>query len=172
VREGDTRILDLGLDRWSTLDDEGWHPGNTHLHCDENEGRRDDRLRLDPCVEKLRMTAVSILKRRDLQYVSNKYAPGVLTDFSSEHHHVQCGEETRHNAEDPWSIGYGHVMLLNLETFVQPVSRGVLVDAFDPDYPPLSYACDHARRQGGLVIWCHNGLSSNNSRPPVISVVV
>ena len=123
VREGDTAALDLALERWPTLGDQGWHPDNTHLHYDENEGRPDDRLRLDPRVENLRMTAVSILKRRDLEYASNKYPPGVLNDFSTEHHHVQCGEETRHNAEDPWSIGYGRVMLLNLETFVQPVIR-------------------------------------------------
>ena len=31
------------------------------------------------------------------------------------------------------------------------------MDAFDPGYPPLSYACDDAHRQGGVVIWCHNG---------------
>ena len=32
-----------------------------------------------------------------------------------------------------------------------------MVNAFDPYYPPLSYACDDAHRQGGIVIWCHNG---------------
>ena len=48
-------------------------------------------------------------------------------------------------------------MLLNIKNVVEPVSRGLLVDAFDPDYPPLSYACDDTHRQGGIVIWCHNG---------------
>jgi hypothetical protein len=48
-------------------------------------------------------------------------------------------------------------MLLNIRNVVDPVSRGVLVDSLEPDYPPLSYACDDARRQGGIVIWCHNG---------------
>ena len=37
------------------------------------------------------------------------------------------------------------------------MSRGLLVDTFEPDYPPLSYACDKAHQQGGTVIWCHNG---------------
>ena len=103
------------------------------------------------------MTAVSILKRWELEYASNKYAPGVLTDFSSAHHYVECGEENRHNAESSHSPGYGHIMLLNIRNVVEPVSRGLLVDAFDPDYPPLSYACDDTHRQGGMVIWCHNG---------------
>ena len=149
--------VDVKLERWSRLGDEGWHPGNTHIHYDEKEERPDERLQLDPRVEDLRMTAVSILKRWDLEYATNKYAPGVLTDFSSAHHYVECGEENRHNAEASHSPGYGHIMLLNIRNVVEPVSRGLLVDAFDPDYPPLSYACDDTHRQGGMVIWCHNG---------------
>ena len=47
--------------------------------------------------------------------------------------------------------------MLDIRNAVDPLSRGVLVDPFDPDYPPLSYACDETRRQGGTVIWCHNG---------------
>ena len=147
---------DIVMKRWSDLGDQGWHPGNTHIHYDEKETRPDERLRLDSRIEDLRMTAVSILRRTDLDYATNKYPPSVLTEFSSPQHHVQCGEENRHNAE-PRAIGYGHVMLLGIRNVVEPVSRGVLVDAFDPDYPPLSYACDDARNQGGLVIWCHNG---------------
>ena len=149
--------IDVSLERWTELGDQGWHPGNTHIHYDEKEQRPDERLQLDPRVEDLRMTAVSILKRWDLEYATNKYAPGMLTEFSSAHHYVQCGEENRHDALDSHDIGYGHIMLLNIRNVVDPVSRGLLVDAFDPDYPPLSYACDDARRQGGIVIWCHNG---------------
>ncbi len=149
--------VDVALERWSELGEQGWHPGNTHIHYDEKEDRPDQRLSLDPRVEDLRMTAVSILKRWDLEYASNKYSPGALTDFSSTDYYVQCGEENRHNAVGSHDVGYGHVMLLNIRNVVEPVSRGLLVDAFDPDYPPLSYACDDTHRQGGVVIWCHNG---------------
>ena len=103
------------------------------------------------------MTAISILKRWDLEYASNKYPPGMLTEFSSTNHYVQCGEENRHNIGGSHDTGYGHIMLLNIRNIVEPVSRGLLVDKFDPDYPPLSYACDDTHRQGGIVIWCHNG---------------
>ncbi len=151
-----TETVEIQLERWTTLQDSGWHPGNTHIHYDEKETRPDERLSLDSRVEDLRMTAVSVLKRWDLEYATNKYPPGMLTEFSTAHHYVQSGEESRHNSE-PWTPGYGHIMLLNLRNIVDPLSRGVLVDAFDPDYPPLSYACDDAHRQGGIVIWCHNG---------------
>ncbi len=149
--------LDIALDRWSDLPVRGWHPGNTHIHYDETETRPDERLAFDSRVEDLRMTAISILKRWDLEYATNKYAPGVMNEYTDTHHYVQCGEETRHNSNRSHEIGYGHVMLLNIRNVVDPLSRGLLVDRFEPDYPPLTYACDDARRQGGLVIWCHNG---------------
>jgi hypothetical protein len=151
-----TEPVTIRLRRWGDLAQRGWHPGNTHIHYDEKETNPDERLRLDPRVEDLRMTAVSILKRGELEYATNKYPIGMLTDFCSAHHYVECGEESRNNSE-PWTIGYGHIMLLNIRNAVEPVSTGVLVDAFAPDYPPLCYACDDAHRQGGIVIWCHNG---------------
>jgi hypothetical protein len=159
--------LEIELERWNQLGDLGWHPGNTHIHYDQNEQRPDERLRLDPRIEDLRVTAISILTRRDLPYASNKYPPGMLTEFSSAHHHVECGEESRHN-QTPWEMGYGHIMLLRIKEIVEPISRGVLVDDLDPDYPPLCYACDEAHRQGGIVIWCHNG---NGMEAPVATAL-
>ena len=148
--------LTIPLRRWTWLPQMGWYPGNTHIHYDEREDKPDDRLRLDPRVHNLHVTVISILQRRDLPYAINKYPVGLLTDFTSAHHVVDCGEENRHNKE-PWEIGYGHVIFLRLLEPVLPISRGVLVDDSDPDYPPLCYACDEANRQGGLAIWCHNG---------------
>ena len=157
VGKSEVAPLDVALERWSDLPERGWHPGNTHIHYDENETRPDERLAYDSRIEDLRMTAVSILKRWDLEYATNKYAPGVMNEYTDTHHYVQCGEETRHNAGGSHEIGYGHVMLLNIRNVVDPLSRGLLVDRFEPDYPPLTHACDDANRQGGLVIWCHNG---------------
>ena len=153
--------VDLMLKRWIDLPEQRWHPGNTHIHYDELEHRPEERLRLEPEVNDLGVTAISILQRGELPYASNKFPLGFMTDFSTDHRQVDCGEETRHNAHHG---GYGHVMLLNLRNLVEPVSRGDLVSAFDPDYPPLCHACDDARTQGGIVIWCHNG---NGMEAPV-----
>ena len=68
--------VDITLERWSGLSTLGWHPGNTHIHYDEKEKRPDERLRLDPRVEDLRLTAISLLKRWELPYASNKYPAG------------------------------------------------------------------------------------------------
>jgi hypothetical protein len=153
---GPPKELTIPLRRWTHLPELGWYPGNTHIHYDEHEDKADKRLQLDPRVHGLHVTLVSILQRRDIPYAINNYPVGLLTDFTTAHHVVDCGEENRHN-KDTWETGYGHVIFLRLVEPVLPISRGVLVDDGDPDYPPLCYACDEAHRQGGLAIWCHNG---------------
>ena len=148
--------VDLALRRWVRMADEGWYAGNTHVHYDETETRALDRLRADPRVEDLPVFIVSQLKRRELAYASNVFPIG-RHDLSAPDHLIDVGEETRHNREVRLE-GYGHLMLINLERLVEPLSRGLLVDDATPDYPPLIDACREARRQGGLAIWCHNGI--------------
>ena len=148
--------VDLVLRRWVRMAEEGWYAGNTHVHYDETETRALDRLRADPRVEDLPVFIVSRLKRRELAYASNVFPIG-LHDRSAPDHLIDVGEETRHN-RSARAEGYGHLMLINLERLVEPLSRGLLVDDAAPDYPPLIDACREARRQGGLAIWCHNGI--------------
>ena len=149
--------LDIELERWCDPSAEGWHPGNMHIHYKEFEDEPDRRLMYDSRVEDFRVTSISYVKRWDLTYASNKYAPGVLKEFTDARHYVQSGEETRHNMGGDHAYGFGHVMLLDLRNIVEPVSRGLLIDAFNPEYPPITYACDDTHQQGGTVIWCHNG---------------
>ncbi len=148
--------LRIELKRWADLASAGWYPGNTHIHYDDKETRAYERLRYDADVETYNVTVVSILQRWDLNYASNRFPVGVMTDYTSSHHVLDVGEENRHNAPNN-DVGYGHVMFLRIRNQVEPVSRGFLVDDFHPDYPPLCYACDDAREQGGITIWCHNG---------------
>ena len=178
--ESDTASLDIELQRWCEPASQGWHPGNTHLHYKFKKETVDvdRRLWYDSRCEDLRMTATSYVKRWDHTYESNKYPPGKLNEFTDDNHYVQHGEETRNNMGGlrpdglrlttkststgvelgaHHTYGYGHLMLLNLRNVVKPGSRGLLVDSYDPDYPPLSYACDDAKQQGGIAIWAHNG---------------
>ena len=46
--------VDVKLERWSRLGDDGWHPGNTHIHYDEEESNGPTNgCSLDPRVEDL-----------------------------------------------------------------------------------------------------------------------
>jgi len=154
--KGDVDV-ELRLERWIDLPEAGWYPGNTHIHYDQNEKQPYERLKLEPHVNDFSVTVVSILRRWDLKYASNRFPIGLFTDYSTAHHVLDIGEENRHNFWDG-GFGYGHIMLFRITEQVDPVSRGMLVDDFNPDYPPLCFACDDAKRQGGVVLWCHNGL--------------
>jgi hypothetical protein len=158
--------VDAPLERWIDLPGQGWFGGNTHVHYNETETRPLDRLRLDPRVEDLPVLVVSVLKRRELAYASNVFPIGPHA-LSSAAHVIDVGEESRHNME-PWRIGLGHIMLINIRAVVEPLSRGVLVDDSSPDYPPLVDACDAARAQGGLVLWCHSG---NGMEAPIAAAL-
>ena len=151
-----TKDVIIELKRWIDLPEAGRYPGNTHIHYDEKETRPYDRLELDSQVEAYNVTVVSILKRWDLEYASNRFPLGIMNEYSTAHHVVDIGEENRHNKTDN-TFAYGHVMFLRIRNQVDPVSRGFLVDDFHPDFPPLCWACDEAREQGGIVIWCLNG---------------
>lgn len=150
--------LALPLRRWIHLDDQGWFPGNTHIHYREFETEPEQRLRFDSEVEDLTVTIISRLQQQEFAYATNRFPVGRMEHPSRPNWVLDVGEETRHNAVlGDSSSGYGHVMLVRLQEQVDPLSRGVLVDDSDPDYPPLIDACDAARSQGGVVIWCHNG---------------
>src|SRR5262249_50565920 len=156
----------LPLDRWINLPETGWYAGNTHVHYNETEMRALERLRLDPRVEDLPVLIVSVLKRGELAYASNEFPIGRHT-LSNHQHIIDIGEESGHN-DSPFHIGLGHIMLINLQKIVEPVSRGLLVDESDPDYPPLVDACDEARSQGGVVLWCHN---ANGMEAPIAAIL-
>lgn len=149
-----TVAVDLPLERWTNLPEQGWYSGNTHVHYDETETRALERLRLDPRVEDLPVFVASVFKRGDLPHASNVFPIG-RHRLSTPDHIIDIGEESRHN-DEPWHIGLGHIMLINLQELVEPVSRGLLVDDSSPDYPPLIEACDVTHAQGGVALWCHN----------------
>lgn len=156
VAGGSTNEFVFPLERWVDLAQCGWYSGNAHVHYNESELYPDERLRLDPHVHDLGFTAISHLQRWNLPYASNRYSLGLLMEYSDGTHAVVCGQENRHNRDD-WEIGYGHILLLGIQQPVRPLSRGLLVGATTPDYPPLCQDLDGSRAQGGVNLWCHNG---------------
>ena len=66
------------------------------------------------------------------------------------------GQETRHNF-GAYGEGYGHVLLLDLDELIEPVSAGVsLRGAGSHDGVPVSAAIEQAHEAGATVIWAHN----------------
>lgn len=132
--------------------------GNTHLHLKDLSFAEMDRyLRLVPKTDGLDIVFVSHLERKpeDKFYISNTLTAGDLGRLSESGTLFGNGEEHRHNfgAGDE---GYGHVMFLNIQQLIQPVSIGPGIMKTGTDVPSLKPGLEEAKRQGATVIWCHN----------------
>jgi hypothetical protein len=136
----------------------GLSAGNTHLHLKALSFAEMDRyLRLVPETDGLDVVFVSHLERKpdDKDYITNVLTAADLARLSVANVQYGNGEEHRHNF-GPGDEGYGHVMFLNIQSLIRPVSIGPGIMRTGTDGLPLRPGIDEARRQGATVIWCHN----------------
>jgi hypothetical protein len=139
-------------------EEEKLYAGNPHLHLrDMTLEQADDYLRELPAADGLKVLFISYLERLkdDEHYITNRYPIGMLKGFDTTGVLVSNGEEHRHNFE-AYGPGYGHVMFLDINQLVKPVSLGPGITGAGDDDRPLVPGIEDARKQGGTVIWCHN----------------
>jgi hypothetical protein len=132
--------------------------GNTHLHLMKLTHAEAVRyLETVPRADGLDLVFLSHLKRtpEDVDYISNLFTDGDLGRLSKGGVLFGNGEEHRHNF-GPQAEGYGHVMFLNLQRLVEPVSIGPGIMKTGTDGRPLQRGIREARGQEATVIWCHN----------------
>ena len=150
----------IPLIRFVPKDSQGQRPANTHLHIMKLSREECDRYLTEiPAADRLDVVFVSHLERAvvDATYITNRYSTADLKRLSETTGVLfGWGEEHRHNM-DADSEGYGHVMLLNIPELIQPVSIGKGIMKQGTDGIPLARGILSARRQGGTVVWCHNG---------------
>lgn len=147
------------LERFYDASARGLRSANTHLHLMKISRELADRyLTAVPKADGLDALFVSYLERvpDDRDYTSNQYRRADLDALGRTSGTILgTGEEHRHNLAG-YGEGYGHVMLLNIETLIQPVSIGPGIMRMGTDGLPLRRGIDAARRDGATVIWCHN----------------
>lgn len=149
----------IPLERFVDPDGAGYRNGNTHIHIRNlTEEQMHRHLREIPRADGLEAVYVSHLERKDddRTYISNALTRKDLEELSGDGVVFGNGEEHRHNF-GPWKEGYGHVMFLDLERLVQPVSIGPGISGKGTDGSPLRRGIEAARDQGATVVWCHNG---------------
>lgn len=152
--------ITLPLTRFHRNEQHGQQTANTHLHIMKLSREECDRYLTEiPAADRLDVVFVSHLERAvvDATYITNRYstadlkrlsdATGVLFGWGEEHRHNMAGD----------TEGYGHVMLLNIQQLIQPVSIGKGIMKQGTDGIPLSRGITEARSQGATVVWCHNG---------------
>jgi hypothetical protein len=132
--------------------------GNTHLHLMNLTAEdSDEYLKRIPAADRLNVLFISYLERikEDVNYITNRHPVGDLRQFDATGVLVNNGEEHRHNFGS-YGEGYGHVMFLNINRLVKPVSLGSGITGGGYDDRPLRPGIVDAREQRGTVLWCHN----------------
>jgi len=150
--------LTIPLRSFSQVSGQSWYGANTHLHLSHlNKDQAERYLREIPRADDLDVLFISYLERAiaDKDYITNRYPLGDLKEFGSTGLLVNNGQEHRHNFGDQGE-GFGHVMLLNIKSMIQPVSIGPGISHRGTDGTPLQTGIEEAHRQGGTAIWCHN----------------
>jgi hypothetical protein len=155
--------VDLQLMRIADPRSKQLRSGNTHLHLMKmSYPEALQYLQLVPQSDGLDLVYLSHLRRipdeRDYisnQIVENSFAGGDLKRLSQDGVLFGNGQEHRHNF-GRGGEGFGHVMLLDLQRLIHPVSIGPGIMATGTDSQPLRAGIDSARRDGATVVWCHN----------------
>ncbi len=141
----------------------GLRGGNTHLHLMKLTHEEALRyLTVVPQSDAIDLVYLSYLRRipDERTYISNQivadsFAGGSLKRLSQHGILFDNGEEHRHNF-GRGDQGYGHVMLLNLQRLIQPVSLGPGIMGEGTDDTPIQNGIRAAHEDKATVIWCHN----------------
>ena len=155
-----TAKAELRLKRFFRASANAWRSGNTHLHLMHLSREQADRyLQTIPVGDQLELVFVSHLRRLpdEQAYITNEYSKADLQQLDTSQLKFGFGEEHRHNY-GRHSEGYGHVMLLDMDELIRPISIGPGLMKTGTDSPSLSQNIHRARDEGGRAIWCHQTL--------------
>lgn len=165
---GQTHDLALASRRFLDMQARGWISGDTHIHWAKNSWDVDEDIDLLAVVQRaedLRVANNLTLRHhtRDANFIAPTQFPmGPVPGRCSANWHIQMAEEYR-NEEF-----YGHLIFLNIQRLIQPISTGSMGGPPFLDYPPNRPAILEARAQGGISIEAH-GLGRNNDVPVNVS---
>lgn len=156
----ETESIRIALKPFGRTELKGWQAANTHLHIMKLSREECDRYLTEiPAADRLDALFVSHLERAvvDATYITNRYTTADLSALTKKTGVLfGWGEEHRHNMSSH-SEGFGHVMLLNIPKLIQPVSIGQGIMKQGTDGIPLQRGIRTARKDGGTIVWCHNG---------------
>ena len=162
---GERREVELRSTRFLDMRERGWVSGDTHIHWSKNSWDEAEDIRLLQLVQRaedLRVANNLTLKHHtgSQNFIAPAaYPMGPIPGLCGDGFHAQQAEEYR-NEEF-----YGHVILLNIQRLIEPLSTGSMGGGpFFYDWPPNSHAIREAHDHGGIAIEAH-GLGRNNDVP-------
>ena len=164
LKSGETREITLSSERFLDMKKLGWVSGDTHIHWVKNSWDVNEEIALLGVVQRaedLRVANNLTLKHYTTSQhfiAPTQFPMGPISGYCSEDWHIQMAEEYR-NEEF-----YGHIVLLNIQRLIEPISTGSMGGPTFLDHPINKTAIEEARRQGGISIEAH-GLGPNNDVP-------
>lgn len=155
--------IELPINRFYDAEFRGLRSGNTHLHLMKLTHAEALRyLQLVPQCDDLDLVFLSHLRRipDERTYITNQivedsFAGGSLKRLSQHGALYSNGQEHRHNF-GAGGEGFGHVMLLDIQKLIRPVSIGPGIMRSGTDSVPLQHGIKEARKDKATVVWCHN----------------
>ncbi|MCH8275581.1 MAG: CehA/McbA family metallohydrolase [Armatimonadetes bacterium] len=145
VTDSKVVTLNIELERWSNVAQDGWFSGDTHVHF------------IDPTNGMLEMkgedlNVLNILVTKWAELITNaEHFTGAPSLLSEPGHIVYVNEESRHGF-------LGHTILMNLRKLVYPLSWGPQAGGGvigGHDFPTMAIQADKTHEQGGFVTWAH-----------------
>jgi hypothetical protein len=152
VISDETPLLELNLERWSDLKENGWIAIDEHLHFDRLDPE-DDRLWVAMLeADGLNSGHFMVLKGGMTPGIwSRQYAFGKDGRAITETQSIIPGQEYRDSAQ-------GHINLLGLNRPIEPYSTGGMGwPAIVENFPPLHDVLSEARERSGFVGVAHGG---------------
>jgi hypothetical protein len=139
---GDPFEVEVALERWNNLSEEGWHAADAHLHYDrvEPDGDRDWFHAMN--ADGLTHAQFMVLKGGMVPGIwARQFAYGKRGEGADGERLIVAGEEYRDRLQ-------GHILLFGLGEIIQPIMAGTRESP--NNYPTFFDVLQRARRSGGI----------------------
>ncbi len=151
---GDPQRLEIRLERWHELREDGWRSAETHLHYDRPEPAADRDWFHMLAGDDLSLAQFMVLEGGMVPGVwARQYGYGQTGVHSDGRATIVPGEEYRDRLQ-------GHLLLFGLHEVIEPIMAGTPRDPHN--WPAFADVLDKARSLGGLVGPAHGGTLSQS----------
>jgi TolB protein len=151
IAAGETREVEVAMDRWVNMPESGWFSGENHIHANYGYGAwHNDPVTIhEQCEgENLHVANVVVANSDGDGVFDRQYFLGRPDPLSSARTIIYWNEEFR-------STIWGHLTLGNLSQLVEPIFTGFAETTNPWDVPTNGDIADRTRAQRGTVSYTH-----------------
>ncbi len=153
IRPGNSSAIEVPLERFSNLAEEGWYGGDDHIHANYNDHEfiTPEDVLTQSLGEDLNVANLMVANSTGAQVHDAAYFEGRPHKLSGRNHLLYWIEEMRNAGS------YGHMCLPGIERLVHPLYTGFSGTPHANDYPPNYFQAKAAQQAGGVATYAHPG---------------